>query len=196
MTPARLVEAFARRGDLKVPPAQRLTAAVCVVLGGTEADPALCFIRRSERPDDPWSGHMAFPGGRLTPADASARGAAERETAEEVGLDLDRYRYLGALPEMPITRRGRPRMGWLQPFVYLCSPELPALRPQPSEVAAAMWIPVAHTTDPGNRTSVEMVDGPRRLVFPGIAYRGEVIWGLTYRVLGSLLELADPVSSA
>lgn len=189
MTAQRFVQAFTRLHD-EPRPEHEVTAAVCVVLGGPDTAPALCFIKRSERPDDPWSGQMAFPGGRVAHADANARAAGVRETAEEVGLDLLRCRYLGALPCMPITRRGRPHLGWLQPFVYLCSPDLPVLRPQPSEVAAAMWIPIEHLTDPDHRTSVEIADGTRRLVFPGVAYGGAVIWGLTYRVLGSLLDLA------
>ena len=192
MTTQRFVDAFTRRCHGDPCTEHEITAAVCVVLGGPDAAPALCFIKRSERADDPWSGQMAFPGGRVARTDASPRAAGMRETAEEVGLDLQRYRYLGALPPMPITRRGRPHLGWLQPFVHFCSPELPALRPQPSEVAAALWIPVAHLTAPDHRASVKIADGTRRLVFPGISYGGEMIWGLTYRVLGSLFELVQP----
>ena len=191
VTAQRFVDAFTRRGHQESCPEHEITAAVCVVLGGPDDAPALCFIKRSERADDPWSGQMAFPGGRVARTDANPRAAGMRETAEEVGLDLTRCRYLGALPPMPITRRGRPHLGWLQAFVYLCSPELPPLDPQPSEVAAALWIPVAHLTDPDQRTSMEIADPTRRLVFPGVAYGGEVIWGLTYRVLGSLLDLAQ-----
>ena len=192
MNAQRFVDAFTRRGHEDLLPEPEITAAVCAVLGGPDASPALCFIKRSERPDDPWSGQMALPGGRVAPTDATPRAAGLRETAEEVGLDLTCFRYLGSLPPMPITRRGRPHLGWLQPFVHLCSPELPALRPQPSEVAAALWIPIAHLTDPEHRTAVEIPDGTRRLVFPGIEYGGEVIWGLTYRVLGSLFEIVQP----
>ena len=122
VTAQRFVEAFTRGGHDEPRPEHEITAAVCVVLGGPDAAPALCFIKRSERPDDPWSGQMALPGGRVARTDASAHAAGMRETVEEVGLDLTRYRHLGALPPMPITRRGRPHLGWLQPFVHLCSP--------------------------------------------------------------------------
>ena len=148
VTAQRFVDAFTRRGHEPCPE-HEITAAVCVVLGGPDTAPALCFIKRSERPDDPWSGQMAFPGGRVSPTDADARTAGVRETAEEVGLDLMRCRYLGALQAMPITRRGRPHLGWLHPFVYRCSPEQPALRAQPSEVAAAMWNPHRASDRPG-----------------------------------------------
>ncbi|MFN7699333.1 MAG: NUDIX domain-containing protein [Deltaproteobacteria bacterium] len=31
--------------------------------------PEVLFIRRAEKPGDPWSGHMAFPGGKQEPGD-------------------------------------------------------------------------------------------------------------------------------
>ena len=39
-------------------------AAVALVLAGVGNDLSLCAIRRAEHPLDPWSGHMALPGGR------------------------------------------------------------------------------------------------------------------------------------
>src|SRR5206468_4815145 len=61
-------------------------AAVALVLAGRGDDLSLCAIRRAEHPLDPWSGHMALPGGRSSPEDPSRRAVAERETFEEVGL--------------------------------------------------------------------------------------------------------------
>lgn len=191
MTAQQFVEAFTRLGRIEPFSEHAITAAVSVVLGGPDTAPSLCFIKRSERTDDPWSGQMAFPGGRVARTDANPHAASIREAAEEVGLELTRYRFLGALPPIPITRRGKPHLGLLQPFVHLCSPHLPTLRLQPSEVAAGLWIPVTHLTNPAHRTSVEIADGTRRLVFPGIAYGSEVIWGLTYRVMSSIFELPE-----
>ena len=60
-------------------------AAVAAVLGPTPEGLQLLFIERAQHPDDPWSGHIAFPGGRIEIDDPSPRAAAERETLEEVG---------------------------------------------------------------------------------------------------------------
>ena len=38
----------------------------------------LLYIVRRRVPKDPWSGHIAFPGGRVEPSDASLRATAER----------------------------------------------------------------------------------------------------------------------
>ena len=69
--------------------AGRRQASVALILRGPEgASQEVLFIERATRESDPWSGHMAFPGGRLDDSDATSRAAAERETVEEVGLSL------------------------------------------------------------------------------------------------------------
>ena len=66
----------------------RMAAAVALVLREVDGDLEALFIRRAEHDDDPWSGDLAFPGGRLDPGDADAQAAAERESREELSLDL------------------------------------------------------------------------------------------------------------
>src|SRR6185503_19895516 len=63
-------------------------AAVAMVLTEGKSGADVLFIERARTDGDPWSGHMAFPGGRVDPTDADSRAAAERETLEEVGLSL------------------------------------------------------------------------------------------------------------
>lgn len=95
-------------------------ASVALVLAG-EPDLDLCMIRRAERRDDPWSGHLALPGGRADPADPHPRAVAERETREEVGLELDAAHLLGALSQVPV-RLAAGRQMILSPFVYYLPP--------------------------------------------------------------------------
>ena len=89
-------------------------AAVALVLRGQSARNAeLLFIRRAERVGDPWSGHVAFPGGRRDDADTSLELTARRETREELSLELDTAaRLIGVLddlrprsPSLPSTDR-------------------------------------------------------------------------------------------
>src|SRR6185295_3323821 len=63
-------------------------AAVAAILRESATDLEALLIRRAEREDDPWSGHMAFPGGRRGAADRDIEETARRETLEEIGLDL------------------------------------------------------------------------------------------------------------
>ena len=57
-------------------------------------------IKRADRVGDPWSGHMALPGGRKEPTDEDAYDTARRETIEEVGVDLSEGKLLGRLDDM------------------------------------------------------------------------------------------------
>src|SRR4051812_31480098 len=78
------------RRALPLPPERpaRRRAAVAVVLRERGGETEVLLIRRAERDGDPWSGHVAFPGGRADPGDASLEATAIREAREEVGLDL------------------------------------------------------------------------------------------------------------
>src|SRR5258706_15931093 len=59
--------ALAARAPAQVtdPPSSR--AAVALILRDGPQGIEVLFIRRAEHPQDPWSGQMAFPGGRAEP---------------------------------------------------------------------------------------------------------------------------------
>ncbi|MEX0835969.1 MAG: CoA pyrophosphatase, partial [Nitriliruptor sp.] len=155
-----------------------------VVLAPGTAGLDIAFIERVVRPGDRWSGQMALPGGKREPADPDLATTAARETAEEVGLDVGEP--IGRLAD----QRGRVSKGMVAAFVFGLD-DRPALRPQPSEVAAADWIALSWLYDPANVVRRRWVGVP----FPGFAHRDRVIWGLTHRILddlGSSLGLALP----
>jgi 8-oxo-dGTP pyrophosphatase MutT (NUDIX family) len=166
----------------------RRRAAVAVVLHDDGPDgPELLFIERAARLGDPWSGQMAFPGGRLDPGDADDRAAAERETREEVGLDLAAAERLGRLGDVDAgIRLVAPLV--LSAFVYRLDARAPLVRNH--EVRETLWVPVARLVDPAHRVRHRW--GPTR--FPGILV-GEpdrhVVWGLTYQLVDELLALVD-----
>jgi 8-oxo-dGTP pyrophosphatase MutT (NUDIX family) len=157
-------------------------AAVAVILA---PDPdALLLIRRAERAGDPWSGHMALPGGRQEPAEPDLFTTAVRETAEEVGLALGRQDLIGTLDDVV------PRTPVLPPIAV--RPHVFALHQRPTltlnpEVAGAQWVPLDLLL---HRETYDMIRvdirGESREFF---AYRldDSVVWGMTERILSSLL---------
>jgi 8-oxo-dGTP pyrophosphatase MutT (NUDIX family) len=151
----------------------------------------LLLIRRSEHPGDPWSGHVALPGGRRDPVDADLLATARREAHEEVGVPLLRVgTFLGALDELsPATPLLPPII--IAPFVLAVPPETGAL-PDRREVEAALWVPVdaLRATTAAAETFVDLPTGRRG--FPCLRYEDFVIWGLTYRILHQFLELTGP----
>lgn len=164
----------------------RRRAAVAVVVHDAAAGPEMLFIERARHPADPWSGHMAFPGGRVDPGDADTRAAAERETREEVGLSLAGAERLGRLDDLHAgVRFVAPLV--LSAFVYRVADQA-VLTPN-HEVAAALWVPVRTLLDPERHVGYRW--GPRR--WPGICVGDpdrQVVWGLTYRLLEGLFGVA------
>jgi len=165
-------------------------ASVALVLAGVGNELSLCAIRRAEHPLDPWSGHMALPGGRCDPEDPHPRAAAERETLEEVGLRLGDPHWIGPLSEVQVRIGGTGRKMILSPFVYHLGEELVSITHN-HEVAEAFWIPLSHLWDPGNASSLEWERNGNRLLYPAIRYQGHAIWGLTFRVLTLFSDVLD-----
>jgi 8-oxo-dGTP pyrophosphatase MutT (NUDIX family) len=183
-----LVERLAERLRLpaSAPAADgRRRAAVAALLHDEPAGPRVLLMKRSERTGDPWSGHISLPGGRHDPRDPDLLATAIRETHEELGIELGGARLLGALPVLSPLTSG-PSGIEVTPFVF--ATQL-AVEPQPGpEAEAAFWLPIElaasgalddHYVYPATGTK-----------FPGWRYDSHVIWGLTWRILGDLLEAA------
>jgi 8-oxo-dGTP pyrophosphatase MutT (NUDIX family) len=163
-------------------------AAVAAVLREGEAGLELLFIHRAEHPRDPWSGQMAWPGGRVDDGDDGPLAAALRETREELALDLERdAELLGALSEVRThLRRGSGPLS-VVPFVFELKGE-PVLVPNP-EVQEALWVPLPFLLERGNRGRMIWTGRGVPLVMPCYRFEGRVIWGLTLHMLDELLEL-------
>jgi len=163
-------------------------AAVAMILADGQSDLDVCFIRRTDRDGDPWSGQVAFPGGRAGPFDLNARAVAERETSEEIGLSLDSNDFVGALPVRDIHRQ---ELKIMSPFVYYVGAGAQAIATvrEEREVASVFWVPLHHLFDPNAATQLEYSMGGMPTSFPGIRYGEYIIWGLTLRVLESFAEI-------
>lgn len=166
-------------------------AAVAMILADSASGLEVCFIRRAERVGDPWSGQVAFPGGRASAHDADAFAVAERETWEEIGMRLDPSHRLGPLPMRPVQNNAARAGLTLWPFVYYVGAEQQAMATVrlPHEVASVFWVPLGHLFDTAAVTELEYPLGVTASTFPGIQFGDHVIWGLTLRVLASFAEV-------
>ncbi len=143
------------------------------------------LIQRPERRDDPWSGQVGFPGGRVKSSDGSPRAALWREVREEVGIDLAADgEELGSLA---IGRPGRNPEVRVQPWVY-------GLNARPSvktndEVEEAFWATVPDF--PSTLTKKEVEIRGQRWAVDCFLIDGHIVWGFTFRVLGELMQIPE-----
>jgi 8-oxo-dGTP pyrophosphatase MutT (NUDIX family) len=163
-------------------------AAVALVLRPRERL-ELLLIKRAEVHGDPWSGHVALPGGRRGTGDADLVDTARRETEEEVGVPLARVStLLGVLDDVaPMTPRLPPIV--ITPFVFAV-PAATVAHPDAREVQAALWVPLdaLRETSAFAEITVTVATGDEMTV-PSFVIGDYAIWGLTYRILQQFLEL-------
>ena len=166
-------------------------AAVAIVMREGLQGPEMLFIKRAEKVGDPWSGHMAFPGGHREPDDKSLRHAAMRETHEEIGLDLQDAQYLGGLSHQQAQPRGRVLDMLIAPHAFVIEGD-PQFYPN-YEVDEVVWTALApmarneiHDTETKPMAGTPTVFNGYRLE------RGHFVWGLTYRILHTFFTTVDP----
>lgn len=168
------------------PPRDLEAAVALLVRPGSDLD--VLLIRRAHHDQDPWSGHVALPGGRRDPDDGDLAATARRETLEEVGLDLDRIGMsLGRLEAVIPASRRLPSLS-ITPYVFAVEPGH-ELTLAPAEVDAAVWVPLAALRDEraAGEILIEIEGGSHR--FPALTYEDYVVWGLTLRVLHHFLDV-------
>ncbi len=189
MTIQHIRERLAQHRPVVVEEAGSARAAVAVVLREGESGPEFIVIHRAHRRGDPWSGHMALPGGRQQPADGSLFATAARETLEEVGVDLERYGTpLGHLDDLRAIGRGRPLDLIITPVV--CALHVPVtLTPNAREVQSAFWVPLASLRRDEVRGTYRHTMHGLELEHPAFVYEGRTIWGLTHRILTDFLNV-------
>ncbi|HEX4513334.1 MAG TPA: CoA pyrophosphatase [Polyangiaceae bacterium] len=167
--------------------AEGLRAAVAAIMREHDGRAELLFIKRADRADDPWSGHMAFPGGRKQGTDRSLLHTSQRETLEEIGLDLtSRARVVARLPDvMPYASMPHP----LTVTAFLFVLDAPADLTLNEEVAAVVWAPLEGVLRGDGATKFHWQKGGVDLQLPAIDIEGNIVWGLTYRMLELMREV-------
>jgi 8-oxo-dGTP pyrophosphatase MutT (NUDIX family) len=150
----------------------------------------LLLIRRAEYEGDPWSGHVALPGGRKEPGDSSLARTAERETMEEIALDITAHgRVLGALADVrPESTKLPPIV--IRPFVAVVDDSVTLKLSD--QVAAAFWVPLSQIRDPSSRMSSMIQARDEHFEVRGYQLGEHFVWGLTERIVRDFLAAVDP----
>jgi 8-oxo-dGTP pyrophosphatase MutT (NUDIX family) len=167
-------------------------SSVALILRENHQGVEVLMIKRADRVGDPWSGHMAFPGGRSESGDFNTLHTARRETWEEIGLDTENHtHYHGRLSDRFTGLRMGRRATVVTPYVFAIkqAPDLTINQ----EVAEIVWVPLDYLSNTSNRESMLWKRKNKRINLPCYHFNDRRIWGLSLRMLDELLELVYQV---
>lgn len=161
------------------PSSTKVPAAVLLAITN-EANPRLLLTRRAQHLKS-HAGEVSFPGGKREPLDTTNASVALRETHEETGISPDHVRLLGELPTQ------KSKSGFLvAPVVGLIQPNL-ELVPEAGEIERIFWGDMMHFNQ-DNIIPHHIRYKGMPIKTPSFVVDGEVVWGLTGRILVSLLN--------
>jgi len=170
----------------EMPADGRSPAAVAMILAEGPRGLQVLLLERAADERDPWSGNLAFPGGRVESGE-TLRQAAERETREEAAIDLTAARHLGRLADcvgahLPVR---------IACFAYGFGDTPPAVTIN-HESRDAFWANLADLADPKRHITTEVHFRGGSLAVPAICLPQPdkpVLWGITYRLLMQFLGI-------
>ena len=156
-------------------------AAVSLILrpDPENADLFALLIKRRVRDRDPWSGHMALPGGRYADSDGDLAKTIIREVREETSIDLGSCAILGTLDEIaPGNFSIR-----VTPYVAL-APEDASAKIALEEIESFFWVPLSFFRDGKNVRPYHVNRLGLEQDVPSYPYLGQhMIWGMTFRII-------------
>ncbi len=165
------------------PPQKGLRFASVSIIVRDRQFPSVLLIKRADHSGDPWSGQIAFPGGKMQPGDRTARETAVRETLEEVGVDLDRAGEFLGYAGVTTTHTGTMDV---VPSVFVLK-EGVEVKPN-QEVASFRWVDLEDFLSPTARSAYSLSQDGKTVELPAYSVGDYLVWGLTYRILSSVLE--------
>lgn len=149
---------------------------------------SILMIQRAHHEADPWSGQMAFPGGKSDDDDEHITATALRESFEELNIhdsDVSRVGRLSDILARPYQPKRKPMV--VSPLVFRLLNE-PEIKPN-DEVADVIWLPLSHFTVDENRQSMEIERFGSSIALPCYFYQEKRVWGLSLLMIDELVKL-------
>lgn len=163
-----------------------MRSAVAMILRDGESGTEVLLMQRAFHPKDPWSGQMAFPGGKIDPVDKSSKAAAIREAFEEVGANLTEDDYIGQLDDLYGLKMNKVFTVHIACFIFKPGRELNLVANE--EVADMVWMPLTHLQDRANAHDLVHPADPSTQT-PAVMIneqKSQILWGLSLRMLSNL----------
>ena len=168
-----------------------IQASVALVLRDGIEGVEFLLIQRAKHANDPWSGQMAFPGGKIDAQDSCSKHAAMRETSEEVGIALQGDDCIGQLDDILGFKINGTHAVHITPYVFKL--HTPVEIQVNHEVAEAVWVPMRWLSEPDkSHEFYSPHNGTLRMPAVKInLQKDQILWGLTLRILANFHSVID-----
>jgi 8-oxo-dGTP pyrophosphatase MutT (NUDIX family) len=179
----QLREILTRTKPKRVESSNRTRAAVLIPFFNHGNQPFILFTKRTDYVAT-HRGEICFPGGVQEDADPDPLRTALREFEEELGIPAANVEILGSLDEIETVVSNFlviPYVGYLK--------EKPAYTVNQWEVSEILEIPFEHFTNPSIFHEEQREVDNRILPVYFYNWESHIIWGVTGRILKSLLDL-------
>lgn len=165
-------------GDLPDERAKAVVPAAVLIAITDRPEPGVILTVRREHLRT-HAGQIAFPGGRLDPAEDAVE-AALREANEEILLDSAAVEVVGSIEEY------RTVTGFVvTPVIGVVPPDIP-LEPHEHEVAGWFEAPLDFVLDPANQHQRSALFQGRMRHYYEIIWKDHRIWGVTAAIMVNL----------
>ncbi len=183
---------FSDTAALCTPVPKSRAAVVAMIFYPQDGALKLCLGRRATVAGDPWSGDLAFPGGKPDRVDVSLHDTAARETYEETGLVLPRECLIGDLGHRPAHSGGGKPLATF-PLIYLMQ-EPPSPFRLNHELVDARWVSLEALWDAANW--LRFTYAPNGGDYAAVRAMDHYLWGYSLRVLHEFsLRIERPLTS-
>ena len=160
-----------------------LPAAVLLALHPVDGEICVVLQKRSQLVEH-HKGEISFPGGMADAEDESRLATALREAHEEMGIRPEDVDIIGRLDDSPTIT------GFMISTYVGAIPAGYVFTPSTIEVESVLQAPLSHLRNPTSRRSEARLRPDGSLYeMPAFAYRGEVVFGATARILDQFLTL-------
>ncbi len=161
-------------------------AAVATIITANSV-PEVLVLKRTNNPNDPWSGQYAFPGGRKDIDDSTLLDTCIRETYEECGVDLASF---PVIKQYPVRKAGN-HLGIPTPVTtYLFElPARPLVTLQEDEISGHEWLSLDYVSNIENIIKKPMSPYNPQKLFPCLPASRGFVWGFTFETL--MMVIAD-----
>lgn len=151
----------------------------------------LLMLKRAIKAGDPWSGHMAFPGGKQESAQEATLDTAIRETFEETAIPLSQTHCIGRLSDLTTRTHNNRGLMTISPWIF----HMPAHQKIQlnHESQHAIWLPLDVFT-PEQRQQFQWpllrIAGQALTInLPCFRHHQAKIWGLSLIMIDEFMDL-------